>query len=56
VPHGVPERLHFVNNWIELKRKDETIPALCEPWILGKSARKKTARWSVVRDVLGWVK
>ena len=45
----------FVNTWLDLKRKDHTINALFEHWILGKHASKKGPRWSVIRDVLHWV-
>jgi ABC-type amino acid transport substrate-binding protein len=50
------EWLNFVNNWVELKRKDGTIQKLYEHWILGKSAQRREARWSVARNVLHWVR
>ncbi len=46
--------LNFINNWIELKRKDRTIDRLYEHWILGKSAQHREPRWSVIRNVLHW--
>jgi len=45
----------FLNTWIELKRRDGTIDALYDHWILGKQAAKRQPRWSVIRNVLGWV-
>ena len=45
----------FLNTWIELKRRDGTIEALYDHWILGKQAAKRQPRWSVIRNVLGWV-
>jgi ABC-type amino acid transport substrate-binding protein len=45
----------FLNTWIELKRRDGTIDALYGHWILGKQAGKRQPRWSVIRNVLGWV-
>jgi hypothetical protein len=45
----------FVNTWLELKQADNTIDELFEHWILGKAAERKEPRWSVVRDVLGWM-
>jgi ABC-type amino acid transport substrate-binding protein len=45
----------FVNTWLELKRRDGTIDALYRHWILGRSAVDHAPRWSVVRNVLGWV-
>ena len=46
---------HFINTWIELKRRDGTIEALYGHWILGKQAVKRQPRWSIMRDVLHWV-
>jgi Na+/H+-dicarboxylate symporter len=45
----------FVNTWIELKRKDRTIAALFDYWILGRVGQQAAPRWSIVRDVLHWV-
>jgi ABC-type amino acid transport substrate-binding protein len=46
---------HFINTWIELKRRDGTIDALYGHWILGKHADKREPRWSVIRNLLHWV-
>ena len=45
----------FINTWIELKRKDGTIDELYKYWILGQNATPRQPRWSVIRNVLGWV-
>jgi Na+/H+-dicarboxylate symporter len=45
--------VHFINTWIELKKKDRTIAAFYDHWILGKHAVTKQPRWSVLRNVLG---
>jgi Na+/H+-dicarboxylate symporter len=45
----------FINTWIELKRKDGTIVALYDYWILGRIGGLAAPRWSVARDVLHWV-
>jgi len=45
----------FINTWISLKKKDGTIDALYDYWILGKNATPVKPRWSVIRDVLHWV-
>jgi Na+/H+-dicarboxylate symporter/ABC-type amino acid transport substrate-binding protein len=45
----------FVNTWIALKRKDGTIDAAYQHWILGHDATPSRPRWSIVRDVLHWV-
>ena len=55
MPRGERDMVDFVNTWLDLKRKDHTIDALYEHWILGKHASKKGPRWSVIRDVLHWV-
>jgi len=55
VPKGDVEMMEFVSNWIELKRKDGTIDGLYDYWMLGGAAKIKKPRWSVIRDVLGWV-
>ena len=47
---------NMVNTWIELKRKDGTIDELFAHWILGKDSTPKSPRWSIVRDVLHWVR
>ena len=48
--------INFLNHWIELKKQDRTIPRLYDYWILGKDAEPKMPRWSVLRNVLQWVK
>jgi Na+/H+-dicarboxylate symporter/ABC-type amino acid transport substrate-binding protein len=45
----------FVNAWLRLKRDDQTLNQLYEHWILGAGAEPRQPRWSVIRDVLGWV-
>ena len=45
----------FINTWLELKRRDGTIDALYRYWILGQDAAPSSPRWSVARNVLGWV-
>ena len=46
----------FLSTWIELKRRDGTIDALYRHWILGQDAVTRAPRWSIVRNVLHWVK
>ena len=55
VRRGDREMLEFLNAWIELKRKDGTIQRLYDHWILGRDAERRQPRWSVIRNVLGWV-
>ncbi len=55
VPKGDVEMIEFVSNWIELKRKDGTIDELYDYWMMGGAAKPRKPRWSIIRDVLGWV-
>ncbi len=45
----------FLDGWIQLKKDDGWIDRLYDHWILGKDAEPRRPRWSVLRDVLGWV-
>ncbi|MGB0837406.1 MAG: cation:dicarboxylate symporter family transporter [Flavobacteriaceae bacterium] len=45
----------FVNTWLEMKEDDGTIEHLFHHWIEGKGAEIVEPRWSVIKDVLGWV-
>jgi Na+/H+-dicarboxylate symporter/ABC-type amino acid transport substrate-binding protein len=61
VPLGYPlppddaSWLRFVSEWTHLKQKDGTVDALFAHWIGGAGAAPGLPRWSVIRDVLGWV-
>jgi Na+/H+-dicarboxylate symporter len=55
LPKKAEDLINFMNMWIELKKKDGTIDAIFDHWILGKAADRKKPRWSVIRDVLHWV-
>jgi ABC-type amino acid transport substrate-binding protein len=58
--YAIPGRdaamLSLVSNWIELKRDDGTIDRLFAHWIMGQTPGDKPPRWSVIRDVLHWVR
>jgi Na+/H+-dicarboxylate symporter/ABC-type amino acid transport substrate-binding protein len=56
LPRGDRELADFINVWIELKKRDRTIDMLYDYWILGKNAVPKQPHWSVIRNVLHWVK
>jgi hypothetical protein len=45
---GDLELINVINTWIELKKRDRTIMALYDYWILGKNA-VPPPRWSVIR-------
>ena len=56
VARGERDLADFLTLWIALKQEDRTIPLLYDYWILGKNAVPKPPRWSVIRNVLHWVK
>lgn len=57
--YGVANRdvefARFMGLWVEIKKRDGTIPALYDHWVLGKDARPPRPRWSVIRNILHWV-
>jgi len=55
VPKGDTEMMEFVGNWIDLKKKEGTVDGLYEYWMLGGVSKRHEPRWSVIRDVLGWI-
>jgi Na+/H+-dicarboxylate symporter len=52
-----PSTLHgYVDAWIELATRDGTVDRYFSYWIMGEDPPgRRVPRWSVVRDVLGWV-
>jgi Na+/H+-dicarboxylate symporter len=46
----------FLSHWVNLKRDSMEYPRLYDHWILGLDAEPKHPRWSIIRNVLGWVK
>lgn len=47
--------LTFLNTWIELRTHDGTVDDLFAHWFQGGMGETKEPRWSVIRNVLGWV-
>lgn len=47
--------VRLVNTWIGLKKREGFIDALYAHWILGRAAESAEPRWSIMRNVLGWV-
>lgn len=39
----------------DLKQKDGTVNRLYEYWMLGGAAKPRGHRWSIIRNVLGWI-
>lgn len=56
VPRNDEAWARFVNEWVELRRKDGKTDRLFKHWILGEGAQSIEPRWSIIRNVLGWVK
>jgi Na+/H+-dicarboxylate symporter len=52
---GDGEMARFMNGWIELKERDGTRRRLFDYWIRGRAEEQRKPRWSVIRNVLGWV-
>ena len=46
----------YISRWLEVFKGTSFDDRLYDHWILGKDAVPKTPRWSVLRNVLGWVK
>ena len=55
LPRGESEWQQIVGNWIQLKRADGSIDDLYGYWMMGGVTERRQRRWSVIRDVLGWV-
>jgi Na+/H+-dicarboxylate symporter/ABC-type amino acid transport substrate-binding protein len=47
----------FVDAWIEMAKRDGTVDRAFSYWIMGQDPPgRRVPRWSVVRNVFGWVK
>jgi Na+/H+-dicarboxylate symporter/ABC-type amino acid transport substrate-binding protein len=55
LPRGEYEWSKYIDNWVDLKQKDGTVASNYRFWMDGAAVEKRTPRWSVIRDVLGWV-
>ncbi len=56
VARGNDELLGTLNAWLGEQKAKGIVDALYRHWMLGQAARiDKPPRWSVIRDVLGWV-
>jgi ABC-type amino acid transport substrate-binding protein len=55
VARGASEMGEFLDTWIDLYRKNGTLNTLYDYWILGRNEEDDEPRWSVIRNVLGWV-
>ena len=55
LPRDAPLLHDFVETWLILQRESGIIERLERYWIQGEGAESTEPRWSVIRDVLGWV-
>lgn len=56
VARGNSDLLEAVNAWIVTEEARGTIESLYDYWMLGGAQKiERPARWSIIRDVLGWV-
>ena len=51
-----PEFLSYLNYWLRLKQADGFSKKIYSQWILVHPIQDKKPRWSVIRNVLHWVK
>ena len=47
--------VNAADEWVIYARSEGTIQNAYDYWILGKGAEATGPRWSILRDVLGWV-
>ena len=56
VAKGQGEWTSFLNNWLTIEKRTGRALDDYEYWVRGKNAVPQQPRWSVVRDVLRWVR
>ena len=56
VARGNSDLLEAVNAWIVTEEARGAIDSYYDYWMLGGAKKvERPARWSIIRDVLGWV-
>ena len=55
LPGGDGAMKRFIDHWIGLKQRLGVFDAAYEYWILGQGSEEARPRWSVIRDVFGWI-
>ena len=56
LPKNAYSLADIINVWLDLKEEDGTIKSLYDYWVQGNIESVKKPRWSIIRNVLGWVK
>jgi hypothetical protein len=44
-----------MNDWLKIEKATGDIEEIYDYWIQGNTAQTKPPRWSIARDVLGWI-
>ncbi len=55
LPVGSARFRDFIDTWLEVMIKTGAVEEYNRHWVMGQDARGKAPRWSVIRDLLGWV-
>lgn len=55
LPKEQTSYVKYVNTWLKLKEENGFQTKVYDYWILGKNPKARVPRWSVMKDVLGWI-
>ena len=55
LPKAQLDYVQYINTWLKLKKENGLQEKVYDYWILGKNPKAKKPRWSVMKDVLGWL-
>jgi ABC-type amino acid transport substrate-binding protein len=55
LPRDDPVMKAYVDNWLLLQQQSGRLDQLYDYWVLGEAIRDNGGRWSVIKDVLGWI-
>jgi Na+/H+-dicarboxylate symporter/ABC-type amino acid transport substrate-binding protein len=55
LPRNAPKLYDFVESWLLLQRESDALNELQRYWIHGEGAQRREPRWSIIRNLLGWV-
>ena len=55
LPKAQLDYVQYINTWLKLKKENGLQKQVYDYWILGKNPKAKKPRWSVMKDVLGWL-
>ena len=55
LPKGQADYVAFINTWLKLKKDNGFQDKVYNYWILGENPKANKPRWSVMKDVLGWL-